>query len=257
MGETTLSAAFFKQDCGFTAAARAAWSRFRPVAIVMFTALLLETAPVFAQFESNGNGVHAPLNQRTPPGVAGYWAGALGKAGPGMLQPIRIILPTTGQVTVYGSPTSRPIVSPAPANVEVAVGYVYRMKISDMPEFPRVVLYPSVEVIDRLHPPAGKAAQFPIPITITAEEIQFVLNGRYITKVVYLEQPQLASPAESPLPTLTVPATSNTLLEADRRGRPMLIVRIGGRQPSGNRQTAFFGRGGPLRALPSAKAKKN
>ena len=76
----------------------------------------------------------------------------------------------------------------------MGVGYLFRVRVSDMPEFPGQSLYPSIEVIDRLHPPRGKVDKFPIPVELSADEIRLALSGRMITKVVYLEQPQLAIP---------------------------------------------------------------
>ena len=104
----------------------------------------------------------------------------------------------------------------------------------------------ATEIIDRLHPPRGKADQFPIPVELTTDEIKLALAGRMITKIVFLEQPQLAYPDAAPLPTATIDPWKNLLTEADRRGRPMAIVRIGSRQPNGEGDWSFIGRGGPL-----------
>jgi len=133
-----------------------------------------------------------------------------------------------------------------PADARLGVGFTYRIRISNMPEFPKRSLYPSIELLDRLHPPRSKADRFPIPIAFTEDEIELALSGRLVTKVVYLEQPQLAVPLEEPLPTATIEPAVNLLKEADRRGRPMAIVRIGGRQPGGEAVWDFVGRGGPL-----------
>ena len=59
----------------------------------------------------------------------------------------------------------------------------------------------------------------------------FVRIGRMTTKVVYLEQPQLAVTGDLTQAMLNrvLPADRNLLIEADRVGRPMVLVRIGGR----------------------------
>ena len=203
-------------------------------------------------------GVYQPMHQNMPPGMAGYWAGALGKATPGYFQPIRVELPSRGSVTVYRSSGSEPQSLSAPALIGVGVGYTYRLRIADMPEFPGVELFPSLEILDQLHPPAGKATEFPVPVQILQDEIKFVLSGRMVTKVIYLEQPNLAQPQEqpNPMPVLTLPANRNLIAEADRIGRPMLILRLGGRLPDPRQpDPIFFGPGAPIKILSQETAK--
>src|SRR5690606_21111889 len=105
-----------------------------------------------------------------------------------------------------------------------------------MPEFPGVELYPTVEILDRLHPPVDLANEFPIPVELTLTEIETVLRDQMVTKVIYLEQPDLAIPVEQAngIHTEDLPATVNLLKAADLRGRPMAILRIGGRIPDVN-----------------------
>ena len=197
-------------------------------------------------------GVYQPMHQNMPPGMAGYWAGALGKATPNYFQPIRVELPSNGSVTVYRGPGREPQPLSAPALIGVGVGYIYRLRIANMPEFPGVELFPSVEILDQLHPPAGKAADFPVPVQILQDEIESVLSGRMVTKVIYLEQPNLAQLREqsNTIPVLTLSANRNLIAEADRIGRPMLILRIGGRLPDARQpDPAFFGLGAPIRIL--------
>jgi len=178
----------------------------------------------------------------------------MGKATAGYFQPIRVALPSRGKVAVYNGQGLQPSETAAPGQFGVAVGYTYRLRISHMPEFPGVELYPTVEVLDRLHPPPGKAEDFPITVEFTFEEIQFALSHRLVTKVVYLEQPQLAAPVDlqTALSVLTLPADRNLLAEADRLGRPLVIIRLGGRLPDAFRNdTAFFGLGAPISVPPT------
>ncbi|MBX3437842.1 MAG: hypothetical protein KF861_10150, partial [Planctomycetaceae bacterium] len=125
------------------------------------------------------------------------------------------------------------------------VGRTYRFQISGMPEYPGANLYPTVELIDRLHPPVGREADFPIPIQFTTDEIEAALNDQLVTKVIYLEQPQWAVPQEvgRPIQTADLPPTTNLLQAADQRGRAMAIVRLGGRVPSthGAPDSQFYG----------------
>lgn len=198
---------------------------------------------------------HQPLNQQSPPGMAGRWARVLGRSTPDYLQPIQIVLPTKGNVTFHLIREGKAHSEASPAFARVAVGALYRVKISDMPELPGKSLYPSIEIIDRLHPPRGKADAFPVPIKFTVEEIELAARGRLITKVVYLEQPQIAARREAPVPVTTLPPNRNLILEADRLGRPMAIVRLGARQPTEENFRTFFGPGGPIQFRTEKKAK--
>lgn len=174
-----------------------------------------------------------PLWQPTmPPGVAGEM-GAMRDQCNGYFQPLRIVLPSTGVVTFYGAGGEAREQS-TPGQAGVLVGPLYRFKLSGMPEFPGEELYPSVELVDRLHPPAGKAAEFALPIVLTQEEIAKALSGSLVTKVVYLEQPDIALPfalpnGETALPSQPLELTRHILRQADLFGRPLAMVRIGGR----------------------------
>lgn len=215
-------------------------------------------AAAIASPASAQNGVYQPLSQATPPGVAARWAGIQGKARGRSFQPVRIHLPSRGNVTLYAGSPQRAVLLPAPAQAGVMVGGVYRLKLSRMPEFPGIELYPSIEIIDRLHPPAGMAERFPVPVEFTEEEIDLVLSGRMVTKVIYLEQPQLAGEEEltHPMRVRTISPRRNLLTAADRLGRPLVIIRLGGRLPDiHGRDTGFYGNGGPI-TLPKTKTLK-
>jgi hypothetical protein len=189
-----------------------------------------------------------PLNQRTPPGVAAGWLNALRQYDPSWLQPMRVEVPGGGVVEVY-SASPYPVGGAAsPALIAANAGHLYRLRISQMPDYPGVELFPSVELLDRLHPPAGREDEFPIPIIFRAADIQLAATGQMVTRVIYLEQPQLAQdpdPLHREIPQ-SVPATVNALQEADRLGRPMAIIRIGGRRPSPSSPAEFFGTGGAV-----------
>lgn len=193
--------------------------------------------------------VYHPLNQRTPPGVSAYWNTIHRTPTPGYYQPVRIQLPSTGKVRFFTGRGANDPALDAPSALGVAAGYTYRFQITNMPEFPGIELFPSVEILDHLHPPTGLAQRFPIPVRFLEDEIEAALRGRMITKVVYLEQPQRASSIDIRLPdaVATLPANENVLAAADQLGRPLLIIRLGSRQPSPHRSNAqFLGRNGPL-----------
>ena len=188
-----------------------------------------------------------PLNEKMTPGFVADTLARVRQYDPAWLQPVRVELPTAGTVAVYSATPEPNATLSTPAQFSVNAGHIYRLRIADMPEFPNVEVYPSIEILDRMHPPQGRAADFPIPVVLTEADIREAINGRMVTRVVYLEQPQLAAmydPLRREIPQAVNPA-DNALQEADRLGRPMIIVRIGGRTPSGDYMPyLYYGSGG-------------
>ncbi len=196
-----------------------------------------------------GEGVYHPLDQRTPPGRAGRWSGIVGNITPGYFQPVKVELPEPGTVTFFHGLARRPVDLTEPNQVRLAVGALYRLKIGGMQSFPGIELYPSIELFDHLHPPAGLIDEYPVPIEFTEEEIRMAIGGQLVTKVVFIEEPRLAATVDtpSPLPVRTIANRANLIAEADRVGRPMAIVRLGGRVPSlHGGDSTFFGSGAPV-----------
>jgi len=192
---------------------------------------------------------YCPLDQTAPPGMGGQWAGLQPGFVP-VVQPVRVDLgEQEGQVSFYTGPDGEATNLPAPAVAGLWVGSVYRLKLSDLRDFPGVELYPTIELLDRLHPPRGREVEFAIPITLTAEEIAAALEGRLVTKVIYLEQLHREIPVRSPIASRVrrVMAHEKALELADEAGRPMAIVHLGGRTPdAGVSEPGFFGNCAPV-----------
>jgi hypothetical protein len=123
----------------------------------------------------------------------------------------------------------------APVITGMLVGAVYRFRVTGIPFRPGQELYPSVEVIDRIFAPAGREHRFPIPIVLTQEDLQLALDGALVTRVIYLEDSEIAEPIAA-LPgsqrTVDVDPADNALKTADQLGRPVAILRIGSRVPA-------------------------
>ena len=213
--------------------------------------------PTTAWAQSTSRGRYFPLDQTTPPGVAGRWSAAQRGYTP-MMQTVRVELPSSegkgagGRVAFYTNTQGEHTAVAAPAIAALRVGSIYRIKISDLPDFPGAELYPSIELIDRLHPPRGREIEFAIPILFTTEEIAMALEGRLVTKVIYLEQPDRAAPVRNSNAARNRLADprENLLAIADEAGRPMVIVRVGGRLPdAAATESGFFGFGEPVQVL--------
>jgi hypothetical protein len=128
-------------------------------------------------------------------------------------------------------------------------GAVYRFRVNQLPAHPEVEVYPTVELVDRLHPPAGEALKFPVPIDLTTDELLMAAEGRYITRVIYVEDPRFALPiarqSAEEVPWFEVRPGDDPLVMADQLGRPIAIVRIGGRKPQPQQPESDFAFGSP------------
>ena len=220
----------------------------RRLASLMCAAVLLASvvfSPTHAMGQQYGP-YHQPLSQHSPPGQTAAWMNAIRNYDPTWLQPLLVEAPGGGQVEVFsGSPRSAGN-GASPLLIAVNAGHVYRLRVSGMPQYPGLEIYPSIELIDHLHPPAGREDEFPIPIVLTHRDIRSAESGQLVTRVIYLEQPQIAQqldPLRREIPQSVEPK-DNALWEADRLGRPMAIIRVGGRRPSVNSPMSFFGSGG-------------
>ncbi len=211
------------------------------VLVFVFGLLLVRTATA-----QTSRDYYQPLSQHSPPGQAAAWMNYLRQYDPAWLQPLSVEVAGGGQLEVFSGSTRSVGAATTPALVAVTVGHVYRLRIGAMPAFPGTEIYPSIELLDRLHPPQGRENEFPIPIIISAEDIRTALSGQLVTRVIYLEQPQIAQeqdPLRREIPQSVLPS-DNSLQEADRLGRPMAIIRIGGRRPTAGSSLSFFGTGG-------------
>ncbi|HMO85912.1 MAG TPA: hypothetical protein PKC18_13445, partial [Lacipirellulaceae bacterium] len=124
-----------------------------------------------------------------------------------------------------------------------------RLRVTDIPDTPGVEVFPTIEMIDRLYPPPGQMLKFPVPIDLTAEELQMAADGKFVTRVIYVEDPQLALPESQSTSGATrwmeVRAGADPLVTADNLGRPMAILRMGGLAPDANQPNDAFLFGSP------------
>ena len=216
--------------------------------------LLSWVSPVSAQ-SPMGQDIYEPLSARMSPGKVARWTAQAGRSGSPhqhYFQPVEVRLVDTGpggggRVTWYAGGTGRKglATAAAPHAAGLLVGATYRVRISDMPGFPGVKLYPTIEVLDRLHPPKGLRYKFPVPVELTGEDIRLALRGRLVTRVVFLEEPRLSAGNEQTRPMMVrdLDPRTNALAEADRSGRPMVILRLGSRAAPLEDSPEFFNLG--------------
>jgi hypothetical protein len=173
-----------------------------------------------------------------PPGAIGGRQLQRGGPLPGFFQPVEIKAPPGALISLaaegqFADPKKVPL------HVGLLVGQVYRLRIVNIPLNEDLELYPTIEVIDRLYAPTDQALRFPIPIEITQEDLFLAIRGKFVTRVIYLENPREALPIrDDPVNQhlVDVGPCHDPLADADMLGRPVAIFRLGGRLPDSNGQ---------------------
>jgi len=120
-----------------------------------------------------------------------------------------------------------------PLQVGLLVGVDYRLRITGIPFHPGRELFLTLRLLARTYPPQGQELDFPIIINLTLEDLELALAGRYITRVIYLEDPNRALPVQtSDEEQLSHDIHGgDPIAVASTQGLPVAIVRIGGRVP--------------------------
>ena len=194
--------------------------------------------------QTNGPGGVMPVPSMGPPGaVAAVGANPIMASAPGITIPPpaplvagKFLLPQGVRVTAFpGSELAR--MFDAPMVVGLRPGYVFRFELTGLPYNARQSLYPEVELRGVLVPRAGmKYMDYPIPLAFTQADIERVLRGGLITKVIYLEDPEKAGflPRFSPISPSKRPMEPNGRRSRTPRktGRLMAILRLGDRKPT-------------------------
>lgn len=213
-------------------------AQIRPVATPHTNVL-----PPAAMLQHPGPGVEGP-----GPGVivpASYEAaladaGALGDGGGGGMaggimgptSQIGFLGPDGMQVrwdaSGAGGFDSDPLVTPG--RYDFPQGGIYRLKVTDVPGHEGLELYPTIEVA----PVAPRTAAFldhnAVPFQLTEEDLDQVTAGNFVTKVVYLPDPDYQELAVAGVETLVSTRLDpgvDPVVEADRRGSILAIIRIG------------------------------
>lgn len=192
-------------------------------------------------------GVIAQEQLRRHAGMAGYY------------QAIELIPPKGAQVSIIEHGKEHGATQPAPPGkvlVGMQLGYVYSIKLTQLPNREGVEVFPTIEVINRIFPPEGTKTRFPVPVEITEEDIAQALSGLFVTRVVYLEDSDRAFPvADDPQHQRSIDVSPNEdpLHVADRLGRPMVIVRLGSRIPDDEELCSASANAPPVQIYPVAK----
>lgn len=118
----------------------------------------------------------------------------------------------------------------APGRYNFVQGYIYRLKLSSIPGREGPALYPTLQVYP-VHPATEPyLAHNSVPIVLSDEDLQQVDSNNFVTKVIYLPDPQhqdLAIPGAEVLVSTRLDPGIDPIAEADRRGTIMAVLRVG------------------------------
>ncbi len=131
-------------------------------------------------------------------------------------------------VSAPGQFDSEPLVSPGRYNFPQ--GAIYRLKLTNIPARPGMELYPTLEVAPTLPRTDAYLAHNAIPAQFTEEDFDQVQSGNFVTKVIYLpdaEYQDLAVAGVETLVSTRLDPGVDPIVEADRRGAILAILRIG------------------------------
>jgi hypothetical protein len=117
-----------------------------------------------------------------------------------------------------------------PGRLEFPQGGIYRMKLTNIEGREGVELYPTLEIAGGSPRTAAYLAHNAIPVQFTTDDFEQVLSGNFVTKVIYLPDPEFQGDAIAGVNVLVsnrLDPGLDPIQEADRRGSIMAIVRIG------------------------------
>jgi hypothetical protein len=134
------------------------------------------------------------------------------------------------------------------------IGSVYRFRVTNIPipQAEGMEIFPTIEIIDRTYAPVDQQVRFAIPVEIVQQDMDLALQGKFVTRVIYLEDPR------NPVPVRGINGQSwfevapgrDPLAVADELGRPVAILRMGGRVPNQGPDPNFYFGSPPWVAYP-------
>ncbi len=203
-----------------------------------------------AQLPSDG---HQLIESNQPPGVAAFFALLGNPQWTSTIQPVRIRVPEQATVSYWNGGAFVPASHPAPV-LGLSIGPVARVQVSLVRPDRTLEIYPTIELVNRLTPPPGLENRFPVEVVLTVDDLVQAGDGRLVTRVIYLENPETALPYRQTADNqafIDLSEREDPLLSATRLGRPMAIVRLGSRVPSPDELDGSFVFGGaPIQEFP-------
>jgi hypothetical protein len=141
---------------------------------------------------------------------------------------------------------SSPLV--VPGRQDFAQASIYRLRLSGIPGREAIELFPTMEVAPVTPRTDAFLAHSPIPVQFTVEDFDQVTSGNFVTKVIYLPDPEFQELTLSGVETLVSTRLDpgvDPIAEADRRGSILAILRMGNKDLRGGGRGMGFGPMGP------------
>ncbi|MDO4586688.1 MAG: hypothetical protein Q4C95_05240 [Planctomycetia bacterium] len=146
---------------------------------------------------------------------------------------------------VLGGFDSEPFFVPGVQNFQM--GKIYRLRLTNLPNRPGVVLYPTLEVAPVTPRTSAYLDHNAIPVAFTDNDFDQVVDGQnFVTKVIFLPSPEFQNLAIAggvdTIVNTQLPAGADPIVEAQNRGAILAIVRIGNKDlslPPTNPSAAF------------------
>lgn len=117
-----------------------------------------------------------------------------------------------------------------PGRYNFAQGAIYRLKLSNIPGRGPLELYPTLEVVPANNRTVPFLAHSSVPVVFTEEDLDQVVAGNYLVKVIYLPDPQfqdLAVLGTNEIVSTRLDPGLDPIAEAYRRGSILLVIRMG------------------------------
>lgn len=135
-----------------------------------------------------------------------------------------------------------------PARQNFPQNGIFRMKLTNIPGREGTELYPTIEIGPTTPRSEAFLAHNAIPIQFTEEDFDQVLAGNFVTKVIYLPDPEFQELALAGVETLVSTRLEpgvDPITEADRRGSILAVIRLGNKDVElAGGDGAFGGMGG-------------
>lgn len=231
----------------------------RPARSLLLFGLVLLSGMLSHSLASGQSSVHPRFaNSNDVPGNVAFTSLLANPQWVGRVQPVKLLLPEKTIVSTWqGSWVDCEYADPT---VATSIGPVYQVRIRGEFRTRTFDLYPTLEMVSCLNPPAELQLRFPVLVAISEDDVEQALAGRLVTKVIYVENPETALPyrqlCNGHQAFFDVTDIEDPIKTASRLGRPIAILRLGTRQPSNEEMSYSSATSIPLTVFPPQAARE-
>lgn len=148
---------------------------------------------------------------------------------------IRFTRPTGMKISWFaqgadGKPGFSNVPLEAPARYNFPQGAIYRLKLNGIEGRPGLEVYPTMEVVPANPKTEAFLAHSAVPLEFTQDDFKQIAEGNYVTKVIYLPDPNFQDVAGTGIDEIIstrLEPGADPIQEALRRGSILVIIRMG------------------------------